>query len=374
MIEEKKKLWKRVNFKTVVMIHIVMILLWSVLSFIRPLCDWYADSILYRVLSDTLMRVTSLVSFSMGEVLIALGIIALIVGLLSLILTPFLKSKKNFRRFLAGYGKCILMTILVILNIYGFLYLLPFRSSTIVSNGNATKKYTEEDLIKVNNYLVEQANELSKKVARDKDGNILLTTDCEKDLHQSMKKLSGQYPRLSGFYGPVKSLKSSALLDWMNIGGVTFPFTKEAVRNSYINDLYFPTLASHELCHNKGYYKENEAEFLSFLACTSSDNDYIKYSGYIYASCDVMMELDKNGDLGNAECLNEQVHLDLAYAQCIAEERYENEVNDTLEDIVSEPAEQVSEVGWDTQAKILKENNYDGVIRLLLEYYDGILY
>ena len=36
--------------------------------------------------------------------------------------------------------------------------------------------------------------------------------------------------------------------------------------------------------------------------------------------------------------------------------------------------EVVEDYGWEAQDAILKEDNYDGVIIMLLEYYDGILY
>ena len=46
----------------------------------------------------------------------------------------------------------------------------------------------------------------------------------------------------------------------------------------------------------------------------------------------------------------------------------------TLEENFSSYAQEVSNVGWETQAEILDEFNYDGVVRLVMEYYDGILY
>ena len=44
-----------------------------------------------------------------------------------------------------------------------------------------------------------------------------------------------------------------------------------------------------------------------------------------------------------------------------------------LEDYADE-AEEISDVGWNTQAQILQEYNYDGVVLLMLQYYDGKLY
>jgi hypothetical protein len=44
-----------------------------------------------------------------------------------------------------------------------------------------------------------------------------------------------------------------------------------------------------------------------------------------------------------------------------------------MEDL-SDTAKTVSDKGWSTQKKVLAENSYDGVVDLLLKYYDGVLY
>lgn len=52
-----------------------------------------------------------------------------------------------------------------------------------------------------------------------------------------------------------------------------------------------------------------------------------------------------------------------------AEEQYDSEVNKKLEEAVSGYAEKAAETGWETQEKVLDEDNYDGVVLLLLRYY-----
>ncbi len=39
--------------------------------------------------------------------------------------------------------------------------------------------------------------------------------------------------------------------------------------------------AAHEMSHQRGVAREDEANFVSFLVCTSSDDPYIRYSGYL---------------------------------------------------------------------------------------------
>ena len=50
-------------------------------------------------------------------------------------------------------------------------------------------------------------------------------------------------------------------------------------------------------------------------------------------------------------------------------ENYEVNVNKALEENVSRTAESVANIGWDTQADLLEEKNYGGVVLMLLKYY-----
>lgn len=41
---------------------------------------------------------------------------------------------------------------------------------------------------------------------------------------------------------------------------------------------------------------------------------------------------------------------------------------------VNQVIDEASDFGWEAQADILQENNYNGVFLLLMQYFDGILY
>lgn len=63
--------------------------------------------------------------------------------------------------------------------------------------------------------------------------------------------------------------------------GYYFPFSMEANYNkvAYVTNL--PVTMCHELAHLKGYIQEDEANFIGFLACISSDDLLFQYSGYL---------------------------------------------------------------------------------------------
>ena len=46
-------------------------------------------------------------------------------------------------------------------------------------------------------------------------------------------------------------------------------------------DYTIPYTAAHELSHQRGVAREDEANFMAFLVCIASEDAYIRYSGYV---------------------------------------------------------------------------------------------
>ena len=58
------------------------------------------------------------------------------------------------------------------------------------------------------------------------------------------------------------------------------PFSGEAQIKTTIPFFLKPFIVTHEIGHQLGYAKENEANFIAFFACRSSSNPEFKYSLY----------------------------------------------------------------------------------------------
>ena len=69
----------------------------------------------------------------------------------------------------------------------------------------------------------------------------------------------------------------------MHITGIYSFFTGEANLNVNFPDYTLPYTAAHEMAHQRGIAREDEANFMAFLVCTASDDPYIRYSGYLNA-------------------------------------------------------------------------------------------
>src|SRR5678809_1786278 len=69
------------------------------------------------------------------------------------------------------------------------------------------------------------------------------------------------------------------------------PFTGEAQVNTTVPKFLQPYITTHEIAHQLGYSKENEANFVGYLAAISSPDPVFHYSTYfdlfLYANREV---------------------------------------------------------------------------------------
>ena len=65
------------------------------------------------------------------------------------------------------------------------------------------------------------------------------------------------------------------------LSGVYSPFTVEANYNRDMMDYNIPHTICHELSHLKGFMREDEANFIGYLACIRSEHPAFRYSGYL---------------------------------------------------------------------------------------------
>ena len=402
---------------------ITITLIINLVAFSRSFCDFYTKHI-YHHIANVISRVTGILPFNLGEIMMYLVMIMaviMIVALLALLIVLLVRRLaavynkksiglfyKKFRHCVAVYMKVILATLVVTALIYTLNWFIPFRGSGAqvvadmnveatagehtkanenVSGDNGVdtsdeREYTTEDLFSLRAILINSINSLAEQVDRDENGYIKQDEDMYEEVVKAMEGLSDIYPILDGYYPKVKLAYCSDVLDFMGIGGYTYPYTMEVTINKYTTYMDYGPLVAHEMAHHKGFYTERDANFISFLAGTNSDSRLLAYSSYryilsyvtdeCYTAANEMYNKDPEGTL---EFLNKQpelsarVKLDDQHNIEEYQKNYEANVNKALEENVSQAAESVADVGWDTQADFLEEKNYDGVVLMLLKYY-----
>lgn len=141
--------------------------------------------------------------------------------------------------------------------------------------------YGTEELTKLRDYVVEQANDLAGQMERDAQGYVVCTFDPEETARKEMQRLGEKFPSLCGYYPKPKKLLTSSFFSQQYIMGYYFPFSMEANYNSMMYITNVPSTLCHELSHLKGFILEDEANLIGYLACVDSDEPLFRYSAYL---------------------------------------------------------------------------------------------
>lgn len=355
------------------------IVVMAVMGAFPRFCDWYTDHI-YVHLCDGISRVTAHIPFALGEILMYIGALGLVMCAVFSLLLIFLRKKAGYRRFCVTYLKSFLMVLVCTVAVYFLTWFIPFRG-TVLGAGGAEKRteFSDEELVALLKYSIDGANAAAEEIEILDDGTVQFPSEDEiqRMSAEAMLALGEEFPRLAGFYPPVKTALCSNVLDYMGIGGYNYPYTMEPTHNKYFSPLSQSVLDAHELAHHKGYYKENEAELLSMLALIRSDSPYLRLAGYMemcWYLVDEYYNLD-NPVLDDELWLSERAGMIIDRSDSILWEMYEVETN-PIDDmpIAQEVIGDISDSGWEIQGEILQEDSYDGCVLLLLQYYDGKLY
>lgn len=370
------------HYGRVIAVMFCIVIVFQLAACSTPFCDAYTDTV-YGTIADVLGRITGKIPVAVGELLMYFGIVLLLLTVIFAFLLIFWRRKKRYRSFVKQYVKGVLCIFMLVLLVYTFNWVIPFRSSLLGKGGHEERQYSIEQLRILRTFIVENLNEVSGQVERDSDGHILYQDidTTNEEVARAMQSIADQFPRLKGYYPPMKSALCSEILEYMWIGGYTYPYTMEINYNRYTDKLYYPSLFAHESSHHQGYYKENEANFLSYLGCIQSENPVLRYSGYltIYfyiddAYTDMLMELENDAlwEEYDTVHLSDQVWEDRSESMEESDAEFLNAKRPF--EHFSEIAKHTADIGWETQGDLLQENSYDGVVTLLLDYYDGILY
>lgn len=72
-------------------------------------------------------------------------------------------------------------------------------------------------------------------------------------------------------------------MSYADIAGMYFPFTVESNINTDGPFFTIPATMGHEMAHQCGFMREDEANFIGYLACKDATDPLTRYSGYSLA-------------------------------------------------------------------------------------------
>ncbi len=361
----------------------------------REFCDWYIDHI-FPVWLNTYARLTSALSISVGEIMLilAVGITAFGIGFFIYNLirrgkytTGLLKYGRTYAWIVLVVGYVMTLNCFILYHATGFAqkYMVKETGTMVVDMSDTAvvevdtkgkSAYTKKNLATLRDYLVEQCNTLTDQIDRDEQGTAVYSGDLIAESVHAMETMGQQYDRLSGYYVTPKYLKCSEFFSQQYIMGYYFPFSMEANINSvmYITNVA-PTVC-HELAHTKGFIFENDANMIGYLACIHSDDTFLQYCGYLsvlnYVNNDFYKSVNKSTYKKHVR-ISDRVADDNVFLT-----REDWQAVEKKAVVKTSTVKKVSNNFLNTNLKLNGVDEgiqqYNEVVNLLLDYYDGILY
>jgi len=272
---------------------ILIICLVILIKFASTQSVWVEDNYstnIYPVLSKIQRGIFGWIPFSVGDLFYGFLIAVILFKTGQLIKTIY---RRQFNRvfLLNGLKQLIFFFLFVYVFFYGFWGLNYSRQGITYQLGLEIKPYTEKDIDTVTKIIQQRLNFYAETVTKKRQDSfnrkkILFDKATEAYLYAANK-----YAFLS--YNP-QSIKPSIFSYAGNVlgfQGYYNPFTGEGQVNTTIPHSLEPFVATHEIAHQLGYAKENEANFVGFLACKTYPSDIFKYSLYFdmfnYASSEL---------------------------------------------------------------------------------------
>ncbi len=250
----------------------------------------YAKHI-YKWISQIVSNITGVFPFSLGELIVVLLPLAVLVFLSRFVLKLILDKERReeiLAKGLLNLG-CTLSVILFAFILLGGLNY--YRYSFSVYSNLEVLESTVEELYALTEGLMLDANGLRSPNAQqplleDEEGVFRLSMnhrELGREAEKAFEQLAGDYPVLGGRYGAPKSVLLSKMMSMTEITGMFFPFTMEANVNVDVPDYSIPVTMLHELAHLRGFMREDEANYIAYLAGMKSEHADLKYSATMLA-------------------------------------------------------------------------------------------
>lgn len=254
----------------------------------RAFANWYSFTV-YPVIQNIFSFISGLFPFSIAEIAVILltaGALGLIIyGIIRLILK--IAGKRSGRK--APFKSSLLSslsTLSLIASAIAFVFVFNcginyYRSPFSEYSGIKIEEYSSEQVCEVLEYVIARTNEAALRLELDENGICILPENHLDAETAAMKKLAQKYPVMSAYYPNAKPVAIlSPLWCYTRIVGIFVPFTMEANYNTCDTPESIGHNICHELSHLTGFMREDEANFIAYLACRESDDAYLQFSGY----------------------------------------------------------------------------------------------
>lgn len=240
----------------------------------------FMNSYISQPIRSILARITSIIPFSFAEFLILTSPVT-IIAVSVVVCRHASRGRSHFVRCFVG----ILSTLILFYSVFVFTFGAGYHTSTIEDKLELERRdVSAEELYNTINVVIDKLNILADEIVYSEDAGSLRPYSHDHAVKlcvDSYSSLADEYDFIPRLNAPVKQIMLSEYMTYTHISGIYTFFTGEANLNT--NYPYFVNVftTAHEMAHQRGIAREDEANFMAYLVCINSDDTFMQYAGYL---------------------------------------------------------------------------------------------
>lgn len=257
-------------------------LLIKIFSFFPEKIEQYYSNGAFPFIAYFQRILTGFIPFSLGDVIYAGGVAWITIRLFKNVRKLFLK-KITSASVINSVRRTLNLLLIIFILFYGLWGLNYYRQGIASQLNLPIQPYNSHELQRINFILIEKLNKERREMDKTIQWNSIpvMAVDAYGSSVTAFPFLKYRFPSIkSSLYG--KALNYFGILGYYN------PFSGEAQVNTRIPEFLIPFTTCHEIGHQLGYGTEDEANFVGYLAATSSSITAFRYSArlelYLYTN------------------------------------------------------------------------------------------
>lgn len=281
----KEKIISKLLLRTLLLLGISLIIF--ILSlFPNVVLNLYSNSF-YPIISKILRWLSSLFPYALGDILYA----SIVIYILRLIVQYFWRVKKQGwqkkDRILIPFS--ILNTLLIFHISFNLLWGLNYSRPRVSQQLNISNhKYSVKELVILGNYFIDKLNKLQPQLSPNLKYNIKQLQEKAVIDYQNLAK---ENPFFNYNQPSVKPVINGWLISKIGIEGYYNPLSGEANVNMKLPAWVLSFVTYHEIAHQLGVAKEDEANLIAYLVGIKSKDVNIRYSVYYSMLRYILLEI-----------------------------------------------------------------------------------
>ena len=262
--------------------NLILLLIAIIIHFLSVNTIWieqYYSTGIYPYISSSLIYLLGWLPFSIGDVFYGVVVIWLIVRFIQQL--RFYRSNRITKSLLHISGIKSLRYLLLIYLFFNVLWGINYNRMGIATQLGLTKgKYKPQDLRVIDSILLNKVNSSKRALLQAKPFPVS-TGLLKKGTKDAFEHISIRYPFLANKLSSIKPSLWGWLGNYLGFTGYYNPFSGEAQVNTTVPQFLQPFIFCHETAHQIGYAKEDEANFVGYLAAIASTDTLFHYSAYL---------------------------------------------------------------------------------------------